>query len=369
MSGIGQFSLILRTTPVRSTLALLFLLVSTNAFAMLLGPERQLAVTLTEHFVATDDGYVVFWGDGDITKAAHIALDGSISGETEIFRGLFISGAVYDGHSIVAVTQRFLDVTSPVEAVRIAADLSAVGAPVRLGNGPRARIAFDRGEFIVGWQSTTTDGSVGTLVLSRLNANLDIVRQRALDLTPAAHVGDYVLAPGGVGTLVVWNELMTGVRAARLTDDLTIADPGGISVAAEGSSIANAWWNGSEWLIVWSDNRVLLSRVAPSGAVGAPEVLLQSQPRLYQSALAIPLDGKIVVGAPYVGTTAKDPGGFILSSGKEEASLNFGPSPPVQLVAGADGRALLSYHKYPSILSIVRIVDFNAAGGRQRPTR
>ena len=53
----------------------------------------------------------------------------------------------------------------------------------------------------------------------------------------------------------------------------------------------------------------------------------------------------------------------------EEAALRFPLQERVSIVAGADGRALLAYHRYPSADVYVRVVDFNSAGGRPRPTR
>ena len=356
-----------------TTLAVLLVLLSPNAFAIFLSPERELAPTTTERFVATNDGYVAFWSEGDETKAARIALDGSIVARRSLFRGHFVNGAAFDGNSIVVVTQRFLGTPSPIEAFRITADLSTVGAAVPLGSGLGAQIAADHGHFIAGWL-ITPDVFGATLVLSRLDASLAIVRQRVLDLVPQPHVGAYVLAPGDGGALVVWNEeLSTGfpgvvgtrVRAVRVTDDLTIADPGGISIAPRGTYIGNAWWEGAEWLVVWvGDRSVSLSRIAPSGAVAPPEVLLQPQGRFYYIAHAIPLGDRIIAGAQYVGP-AGDPFGFALN----EASLNFAPSEPVNLVAGADGRVLLSYHRYPTVAAFIRIVDLNAERGRQRPIR
>ena len=365
----------------RSTiLALLLVLLSSDAFAILVSPERELAPTTTERFVATNDGYVAFWSEGDETNAARIALDGSIAGVWRpLFRGRFVNGAAFDGHSIVVVTQRFLGVPSPIEAFRVAADLSTVSAAVPLGTGLAAQIVADRGGFIVGWKiDPTADALGGTLVLSRLDASLAITRQRVLDLVPQPRAGSYVVAPDDGGALVAWNEMIacehpagfgcvinSSVRAVRVTDDLTIADPGGISITARGTSIGNAWWDGAEWLVVWvGDRNVNLSRIAPSGAVAQPEVLLPPQGRFYYIVHAIPLGDRIVAGAQYAGS-AGDPFGFALN----DASLNFAPSEPVNLVAGADGRMLLSYHRYPTVAAFFRIVDLNAEGGRQRPTR
>jgi hypothetical protein len=349
--------------------------------ALVLGPERQLAVASNEHFVAVPGGYVAFWSEGDTAKAARIALDGDVVARATLFSGRYVTGAAADGDSVVIVTQRLLGLPSAVEVFRIGAALTIDAGPVLVGAGTVARIAAaGDGNVLVGWQLKRTEYYPGeTLVVSQFDASLALVRQRVLDLAPAPRVGDYVLAPGPFGTLVVWNELTgceiptgfpcgmtSGVRAAVLTPDLTIATPRGIDVAPRADGVANAWWDGTDWEIVYDGVGVLLSRVSAGGALLDTAQILGSS---HYFTRATPLGGDVVVASDFVDSH----GGAGLTMARvrrgatEDSRILLVVLGPSSIAAGADGRLLLSYHRYPGTIAYYRIVDFNAENARPRP--
>ena len=80
-------------------------------------------------------------------------------------------------------------------------------------------------------------------------------------------------ADNGSVSLFVWRDSRHGdgdVYAARVEHDGRVLDPNGIEIAsgAGEQSEPAVSWDGSNWLVAWSDQgSVLCERVAPSGAI------------------------------------------------------------------------------------------------------
>jgi hypothetical protein len=252
----------------------LLLLVAPSAFGVALGPERRLARTLSEVYVATADGYVAFWNDGAELKAVHIAPNGTMGAQTTVVRDLYVGGAARDGDSIVVIAVQSPDFPSPVEVFRVDAGLR-LASPISIlgGGGRRPSIVADRGELFAGWVAGEQ------LFLARLDVSLHAIRQKAFRLgTGTPRVEDFVLAPSVIGPLVAWSELIpcmpplgdicvaqTRVSAARVSFDLTTVDSTGIDIGSPGSSVGGAWWDGTVWNVLWTDGRANLSRIDASG--------------------------------------------------------------------------------------------------------
>jgi hypothetical protein len=356
---------------VRSPVVLLLVLLSTNAFAAAVGPERRLAPSTSALYVATRAGYVAFWTETPYdVKAALISPGGDMIAQRTLLHDHTVTAAVADVDSIAIVTEHQQPGT--VEVFRVASDLSSTGEPSVLGNGNSPAVAVDRGELLVGWKSAQG------LQLARLDASLKVIRQRTF--SAASRIDNYALATGPAGFIVAWDEigfcavpfdLCTGperVRAATVSFDLTATSA--IEIGPPGSGLGNAWWNGSAFDVLWhDDSRVYLSRIAGDGTLldAAPRVVFGAPSLRYFDAFGIG-----VVGAHFRDATGTV--GFTIArvdgDGTQEVTLTpFGPYAPISVVTGPDGRVLFGYFGIPGFASFYRIIDFYAEGGRPRPSR
>jgi hypothetical protein len=125
---------------------------------------------------------------------------------------------------------------------------------------------------------TTTLLAAGSRVV-RLNADGSFLDTVPLILTDAS-VGKVGIAAAGGRFLFVWSELellppyyetptAVRIRGARVTPSLTNLDDPAITIADTSANEADpaVAWNGSEWLVVWTDGALRGRRVARDGSL------------------------------------------------------------------------------------------------------
>ena len=167
-----------------------------------------------------------------------------------------------------------LTITDPViSAEQPASDAVVVAAPAAQGT---PAVAASRKQYLVVWEDFRS--GTGDIFGARVSAGGVILDPGGIRISASA--GDQrapVVAWNGTSFLVAWTDERSGgfdVYAARVSSKGAVLDPKGIPVSAgpggqAGPAIA---WNGSSYLIAWGDTRgadadIYAARVSSAGAV------------------------------------------------------------------------------------------------------
>src|SRR6266545_2102639 len=236
--------------------------------------------------------------------------------------------------------------------------LDETGIPISTAPGVQWApvVSWSGSEFLVAWADERNRVESGSDVYgSRLTADGTVLDPAGIAISTApAHQHQVAVASRGDNFLVVWIDERFGaqeddVYGARVADDGTVLDAGGIpistepqdayapSVASDGTNYLVAWgdprgndiygarvtgegivldpdgfpistaaqsqyspsigWNGSNYLVVWTDDRggsgdIYMARVSPNGEVLDPDGILASLSANPQYVASIAWDGE-----------------------------------------------------------------------------
>jgi hypothetical protein len=227
---------------------------------------------------------VAWLGDDDL-GAARVGRDGGVTAvDLANLQAPFVTSAALASNGtdyLVVWTTPVLGSDPPVTRAGRVPATGLPSAPIELS--PSAEpfdVAYDGANYV--FVQAELDGNRRELTARRISGALQI-----LD-TPARPLLDYaaslidpapVVASNGTESLVVWfdgeGETVSTIRCARVTRDLTVLDPSGVTVGTGSYSTesADVAWDGSRYWIVWNDRPIgsrttrLLGRRVSSSAV------------------------------------------------------------------------------------------------------
>ncbi|HVK68062.1 MAG TPA: hypothetical protein VM694_26565, partial [Polyangium sp.] len=190
--------------------------------------------------------------------------------------------------------------------------LDPAGIKLSTGGGLLPAVAYNGTNYLVAWTKPTNANDIFASRVTPAGAVLDA---GALAIPVSAVVGsaetNASVASNGVDWFVAWNDA-SDVRGARVNAAGTVLDVVGISVssAANTQNIPATAWDGTQYWVVWQDDRTTVN---------------------YQD----------VYGARISSTgTNKDPSGFVVAN--DALQLELRP----QLAAGKPQEVLAAYYRF-----------------------
>ncbi|MEO0081999.1 MAG: hypothetical protein ABIL25_06885, partial [candidate division WOR-3 bacterium] len=168
-------------------------------------------------------------------------------------------------------------------------------------------LAFDGANFLVVWFDLRS-GNDYDIYGARVTPAGTVLDPQGFAISTAADWQFYpVLAFSGTNFLVVWQDDRSGsgydIYGAHVTPSGTVLDPAGIAIstAAYGQQAPALAFDGTNFLVVWQDNRsgsnwdIYGARVTPSGTVLDPAGIAISTAANSQSAPALAFGGNFLV--------------------------------------------------------------------------
>jgi MYXO-CTERM domain-containing protein len=215
--------------------------------------------------------WLAVWGDtrGGVTDVygARIARDGTVLDRV----GLAIAASpsaeslpavAFGGTAFLVVWQD----DSNIYGARVAIDGTVLDpAGIAISTGPHVEsfpaVVWDGTNYVVAWQDTrNTTFDVYSARVSESGVLLDPMGI-SVHGGPGGQVG-VTLASNGGGTLVAWADTRSGatnadIYASRLSTAGVVLDPAAILVSSGtgNQTTPDAAWDGSQWFVVWSDER------------------------------------------------------------------------------------------------------------------
>ncbi|MCX6841532.1 MAG: hypothetical protein NTX53_04515 [candidate division WOR-3 bacterium] len=162
--------------------------------------------------------------------------------------------------------------------------------------------AFDGTDFLVVWADFRNEVDVYG---ARVTPGGSVLDPSGIPISTGQDWQNYAaVAYGGGSFLVVWQDLRNGIGdiyGARVTPDGTVLDPAGIPICAEqnGQGSPNIAFDGTNFLVIWEDNRngatlnIYGARVTPDGVVLDPDGFI--------------IPGSVAVKEPAAGDTIRRP--------------------------------------------------------------
>lgn len=200
-----------------------------------------------------------------------------------------------------------------------------------LNNQSSPSVAFDGVNYFVVWKDERNDN--GDIYGARVNTSGVVIDTNGIRISQAVNnQSNPVIAFDGTNYLVVWDDSRTGgtytdIYAARVSKSGIVLDTNGIpvSIASYNQSNPAVVFNGSNYFVVWQDNRYNISnweifgaRVNTSGIVLDPDGILISYATGHQWYPAVARDGTnclVVWGDRRSGTREDIYGARVSSSG------------------------------------------------------
>ncbi len=138
------------------------------------------------------------------------------------------------------------------------------------------KVAFDRTNYLVAWQD---EHGHGLIYAGRVGLDGTVLDQQGFPVGGAEDMASPQVVFDGTHSTVVWNDARTGpanvnVYGARVDSSANVLDPGGIMISAAATSQERpaAAFDGTEYLVVWSETReagkdIRGVRLTPGGTV------------------------------------------------------------------------------------------------------
>jgi hypothetical protein len=239
--------------------------------------------------------------------------------------------------------------------------------------------------FIVTWEEFRLETSSFDVRGRRINSNGAVPDSDSFPIGDSStHELLPAIADGATSSLVVWQDQRSSIdiRGARLGTGKTILDPDGITLSTEQTPNSEAApsiaWNGSEYLVVWEDDRsgtgsdIYGTRVDPSGAVLDPGGIPISTATGDQLAPSVAAGGAAFLvawgdsrsGASDVygslvlaDGTVDEPDGIAISTATgEQSAVSVGWNGGTFVVAWQDRRSGTSFDVYGARVTIIGVV-------------
>jgi hypothetical protein len=164
-------------------------------------------------------------------------------------------------------------------------------------------LGFDGANFLAVWQDYRNNRDTSDIYGARVTPQGFVLDPNGIVISQARY-NQYVPALGfdGANSLVVWQDRCSGtaydIYGARVTPQGTVLDPAGflISQAARGQWSPALGFDGTNFLVVWTDERgvsydIYGARVTPQGTVLDPAGFVISQATYDQWSPALSFDG------------------------------------------------------------------------------
>jgi phosphoribosylformylglycinamidine (FGAM) synthase PurS component len=216
-----------------------------------------------------------------------IVLDPSGIAVSTAPHGQSYPAVVFDGANFLAVWADSRDSTDDVFAARVTPQGTVLDpAGIAVSTAPDRQefptVAFDGVNSLVTWDDSRSDPA-GDIYAARVTPQGTVLDPSGFVVSAAANTQECpFVAFDGTSFLVAWFDTRsTGysdVYAARVTPQGTVLDPSGIAVstAAEYQEAEGVAFDGTNFWVVWNDNRggsssdIYAARVTPQGMVLDP---------------------------------------------------------------------------------------------------
>jgi len=265
--------------------------------------------------------FLVVWEDkrsgsyydvyGARVTPAGVVLDPSGIAVSTAANDQWCSGLAFDGTNFLAVWQDSrsgesgYDVygarVTPAAAVL---DPSGIAISTAASNQCYPALAFDGTNFLVVWQESRSGESGYDIYGARVTPAGVVLDTSSIAISTTANDQWYpALAFDGTNFLVVWQESDSGssddIYGARVTPAGVVLDTSGIAIstAANSQSDPALAFDGTSFLVVWTDGRsgsycdIYGARVTPAGVVLEPSGVAISTAADYQWYPALAFDG------------------------------------------------------------------------------
>jgi hypothetical protein len=213
-------------------------------------------------------------GGGTVLDPSGIVVSGAAGAQTSP------AVAVGGSQALVVWSDQRSGPTADVYGARMTSagttlDPSGIAVSTAPGEQIEPAVARDGSNYVVVWSDgrAVPGRDIFAARVSTAGAVLDpagvaLVAAPAIERRPA-------VAFGGTNHLVAWDDSRSGnldVYATRVTTALAVLDPGGRAISVEPFEEREpaVAWDGTVWLVAWSDgrgdgNEIYGSRVAPNG--------------------------------------------------------------------------------------------------------
>lgn len=348
--------------------------------------------------------YLVVWADrrsggSDIyagrVDAAGQALDGTGVAVTTAANVQSAPSVAWNGTNyLVAWEDLRTGVGRDIYAARVSPagavlDPNGIAITSAAGSQVAPSVASDGAGFFVAWEDPRSSSSTGLDVLgARVTGSGSVLDPSSIAIATAT--GDQTapsVAWSGASYLTVWQDERSGaadVYGARVDLNARVLDASGIAVsrASRAQRDPAVAWNGTRFLVVWSDGRsgggtdVYGARVSAEGAVASPPLAIatasgdQTGPSVARDGpnwLAVWEDDGDVEGSRVSdGGSVMDPQGVAVASRSTTESAPSATAGSTRRVAVAYARAALE-PPYSAERAFLRSVEDPAGADRAAP--
>jgi hypothetical protein len=226
-------------------------------------------------------------------------------------------------------------------------------------------VGFDGANYLIAWTDYRTDMDQD-IYGARVTPDGVVLDPQGIPISTAFDIqSNPTVAAGDGGSLVVWDRYLCcpadNIIGARVSGDGVVLDPAGIAIshAENMQQRPSAAFDGTNYLVVWDDNRSYTSydlygtRVTPNGAVLEPNGMPVSTSSGGQLFPSVAFDGTnfmvgwldsrssewdIYGGRVTPAGTVLDPDGLAVSTTADMESSVF-------LAPGSPGRAAIAYSR------------------------
>jgi len=217
--------------------------------------------------------------------------------------------AAFDGINWLVVWHDYRNGSAPdIYAARVSQSgevLDPAGIPVSLASGDQRypRVAFTGAGFVIVWHDYRY-GDTADIFAARVTTAGVVLDPLGIAVSVAAGNQLYPdVAFDGVNVLVTWQDRRNGssydIYAARIGPAGNVLDPQGLAISRAGASqrLPGIAFDGSNYLIVWQDNRnsdssdIYAARVDPAGNVLDPNGIQISLALNSQTAPSVTFSG------------------------------------------------------------------------------
>ncbi|MCY1075824.1 Ig-like domain-containing protein [Archangium lansingense] len=242
----------------------------------------------------------------DPVISPEIGMDNPVSGpafESQDFQTVASNGTGY----LVVWGEYRHESTTDIYGARVGANgvvQDAAGLVIARGTYDRDSIDVTSNgtDYLVVWREIRGGGSIGDIYGTRVtSAGVVLDPNHIAICTASGSQGEPTVASNGTGYLVVWVDGSTGegnISGARVTSAGIVQDSNGIALS---TAPGNQWFtevasNGSDYLVVWRDDRgsspdIYGTRVTSAGVVQDPAGLMISSALNFQDLPSVASNG------------------------------------------------------------------------------